>query len=171
MNFIVWLLRILHIGAGILWAGGALQMMFFIGPTIAATAKAGEQFSGYLMGRLRLHVFMTIAAATTVIAGGILYWIDSEGFSSKWLYSSAGVGFGIGAGFGFIAFIFGAIFGNATAELGKIGAQIKDKPSSEQLGQIQALQNRIAFVSPIHMISMIICILFMAMSRYLYLIL
>jgi hypothetical protein len=169
MNFMIWLLRILHVGAGVLWAGGALTMAFFIGPTIAATAEAGKQFAAHLMTKLRFHIFMSIVAGTTVLAGAILYWIDSEGFSSSWVNSSAGIGFGIGAGFGLIAFVSGAIFGDALAKLSKIGSQIKGNPTSEQLGQLQALQKRIATAAPIHIVCMIIAILFMAMARYLHL--
>ena len=170
MNFVIWLLRILHVGAGVFWAGGALVMAFFVGPTIAATADAGRQFSAHLMGKLRLHTYMTYAALTTVLAGGFLYWIDSEGFSSAWMTSSAGIGFGIGAGFGLVAFVFGAIFGSTTAKLGQIGAQIKGSPTSEQLMQIQALQKRIAFTAPINTVSIILAVLFMSMARYLHLI-
>ncbi|NOT06013.1 MAG: hypothetical protein HOP27_15575 [Anaerolineales bacterium] len=170
MDLLVWLLRILHIGAGILWAGGAIQLAFFIGPTITATAEIGKQFSSHLMGRLRFRMFMTITATTTVLAGGMLYWIQSEGLSSAWLNSSAGIGFTIGAGFGLIAFVFGIIFGNATAKLSRISEQIDGKPTNEQREQIQNIQNQIAFVAPIHITSMIISVLFMAMARYLYLI-
>ena len=170
MDFIVWLLRILHITAGILWAGGAIQLAFFIGPTITATAEIGKQFSDHLMGKLRYRVFMTIMATTTVVAGGILYWRNSEGFTSAWMNSSAGIGFSIGAGFGLIAFIFGAILSNATAQLAHICKHIDSKPTNEQRLQIQNIQNQLAFVAPVHTTSMIISVLFMAMARYLYLI-
>ena len=170
MDFIVWLLRILHIAAGILWAGGAIQLAFFIGPTITATAEIGKQFSDHLMGRLRFRVFMTIMATTTVLAGSILYWRNSEGFTSAWMNSSAGIGFTIGAGFGLIAFMFGAILSNATAQLAHICKQIDSKPTNEQRLQIQNIQNQLAFVAPVHTTSMIISVLFMAMARYLYLI-
>ena len=84
--------------------------------------------------------------------------------------SSAGIGFTIGAGFGLIAFVFGLLFGNATARLSQLSAQIDSKPTEEQRAEIQNIQNQLAFVAPVHTTSMIISVLFMAMARYLYLI-
>ena len=110
--------------------------------------------------------FMIVAAASTVVAGGLLYWHDSNGLSSAWMHSNAGIGFGIGSVFGLIAFIFGAIFGASNAKLAQVGAQIQGKPSDEQMIQIQAIQKRIKTVSPIHVYSMILAMIFMATARY-----
>jgi len=166
MNILIIVLRLVHIFAAIIWGGGALIMEFFIGRSIAATGEAGQKFVQHLMNTVRMHKFMTVAAFATVLAGGWLYWIDSNGFSSAWMRSGAGIGFGIGAVFGLIAFVFGAIFGSSNAKLGEVGAQIKGKPTNEQLAQIQAIQKRIKTVSPIHIFSMILAIIFMAIARH-----
>lgn len=166
MNVLMLVLRIVHIFAGIVWGGGALVMEFFIGRTIAATGETGQKFVQHLMNKVRMHNFMTVAALCTVLAGALLYWIDSDGFSSGWLESGSGIGFGIGAAFGLVAFVFGAIFGSSNAKLAQMGAQIQGKPTSEQLSQIQAIQKRISTVSPIHVFSMILAMLFMATARY-----
>ena len=157
----------LHIVAGIIWGGGALIMEFFIGRTIMATGETGQIFAQHLMNKVRMHNFMTAMALSTVLAGGLLYWHDSNGLSSAWMNSSTGIGLGIGAGFGLIAFIFGAIFGASNAKLAQIGAQIQGKPTEEQLSQIQSIQKRIKTVSPIHVYSMLLAIIFMSISRYL----
>jgi uncharacterized membrane protein len=167
MNIAVITLRIIHIFGAVFWGGGALMMEFFVAPSIAATAEGGQQFARHLTNKIRIHVFMMVAAIATILAGTILYWRDSDGFSSAWMRSSAGIGFGIGAVFGIIAFIFGAIFGNTNAQLGKIGAEIKGKPTDQQLAKIQVLQKRAKRVSPIHVIGMILAMLFMAVARYL----
>lgn len=167
MNILVLALRLLHIVAGVIWGGGALIMEFFIGRTILATGESGQKFVQHLMNKIQMHKFMTMAAVTTVLAGSILYWLDSDGFSSAWMRSGAGIGFGIGAVFGLIAFVFGAIFGGSNAKLAEIGAQIQGKPTESQLAQIQALQKRIKTVSPIHTYSMIVAMIFMATARYL----
>jgi hypothetical protein len=80
--------------------------------------------------------------------------------------SSTGIGFGIGAIFGLIAFVFGAMFGASNAKLAQVGAQVQGKPTEEQLSQIQALQKRIRVVSPIHIYSMLLSMIFMATARY-----
>jgi hypothetical protein len=43
------------------------------------------------------------------IAGILLYWHDSQGFTSAWMHSGAGIGFTTGALLGLIAFIFGVL--------------------------------------------------------------
>jgi len=166
MNIYLLILRLVHIIAGIIWGGGALIMEFFISRTIAETGETGQKFVQHLMNKVRFHTFMTVMAFSTILAGALLYWHDSAGFSSAWMNSSAGIGFGIGAVFGLIAFVFGAIFGASNAKLGEVGSQIQGKPTAEQLAQIQAVQKRIKAVSPIHVYSMILAIIFMAIARY-----
>jgi uncharacterized membrane protein len=167
MNILVVVLRLFHIVAAVIWGGGALIMEFFIGRTIMATGEAGQRFAQHLMNKVKLHRFMTAAAFSTVAAGSILYWLDSNGFSSAWIRSSSGLGFGIGAIFGLVAFVFGANFGASNAKLAEIGAQIQGKPTEAQLTQIQAIQKRIKTVSPIHIFSIILAMIFMATARYL----
>jgi uncharacterized membrane protein len=167
MNILIVVLRLFHIVAAVIWGGGALIMEFFIGRTILATGESGQKFAQHLMNKIRMHKFMTMAAVSTVLAGAILYWFDSDGFSSAWMRSGTGIGFGIGAAFGLIAFVFGAIFGSSNAKLAEVGTQIQGKPTNEQLSQIQAFQKRIQTVSPIHIFCMILAMIFMATARYL----
>ncbi len=167
MNILMLVLRIFHIAGAMVWGGGALIMEFFIGRTILATGESGQKFAQHLMNKVRMHRFMTAAALSTVLAGVVLYWIDSNGFSSAWVRSGTGIGFGVGAVFGLVAFVSGAIFGASNAKLAAVGAQIQEKPTNEQLSQIQAIQKRIKTASPIHVFSMIVAMLLMATARYL----
>jgi uncharacterized membrane protein len=167
MNVLVVVLRIIHIFAAIFWGGGALTMEFFISPSVAAAGEGGQQVARHLTNKIRIHVFMMVAAISTVLAGTLLYWLDSDGFTTAWMRSPTGIGFAIGGIFGFVAFIFGAIFGNSNAQLGQLSAQIKGKPTEEQRTRIQLLQKRIQRVSPIHVTSTILAMLFMATARYL----
>jgi len=166
MVLVMLVLRLVHIFAAIVWGGGAILMAFFIGRGIDATAEAGQQFARYLINTLRIHIFMTVSAVMTLVAGTLLYWIDSQGFTSAWVRSGPGIGFGIGAVFGLVSFVTGAIFGNGMANLGRIGAQISGKPTPEQFAQIQAFQKRNKTVSPIHVVTMILAMIFMASARY-----
>jgi uncharacterized membrane protein len=166
MNIYLLVLRLVHIIAAIIWGGGALIMEFFIGRTVMGTGEIGQKFVQHLMNKLRFHNFMTSMAVLTILGGILLYWHDSNGFTSAWMKSSTGIGFTIGAVFGIIAFIFGAIFGAANAKLGQVGSQIQGKPTAEQLSEIGALQKRIKTVSPIHVYSMLLAMIFMATARY-----
>jgi uncharacterized membrane protein len=167
MNYLIWLLRIVHIVGGVFWVGGTLIMTFFIAPTIGATGEAGQRFVGHLMGDLKFSNRMSAAAGLTILAGLWLYWIDSEGFTSQWMNSGAGTGFGIGAAFALVGFIFGILLGRTTQAMAQLGAQMQGKPSPGQIEQIQSLQKKQATYSRISAASLIIAVIFMAIARYL----
>jgi uncharacterized membrane protein len=46
MIYLIWLLRIIHIVAGVFWVGGTLIMTFFVAPAIGATGESGQKFVG-----------------------------------------------------------------------------------------------------------------------------
>lgn len=167
MTYFIWLLRIIHILGGIFWVGGTLTMAFFIAPTVGATAEAGQKFVGHLMGNLKFSNRMAAAAGLTILAGFILYWIDSNGFTSPWMTSGAGRGFGIGAGFALVGFVFGLLVGRTTRAMAQLGAQIQGKPSSEQRTKIDALRKQQMTYSNITAVLLILAVIFMAIARYL----
>ena len=166
MTYFIWLLRIIHIVGGVFWVGGTLIMTFFIGPTIGATAEAGQRFVGHLMNNLKFSNRMSAAAGSTVAAGFILYWIDSHGFTSQWMHSGAGRGFGIGAGFALIGFVFGILVGQTTKAMARLGAQMQGKPSAEQLSQMQTIRKQQGTYSIITTVALILALVFMATARY-----
>ena len=168
MNILVVVLRLIHVISGVFWVGAGLVMFFFIGPTLGATAEAGQKFAQHLMLQTRFTTILTTSAILTVLAGSSLYWIDSGGLSSAWTHSGAGLGFAVGAFFGLIGLVFGAMVGNTNGALAKLGSQIQGKPTSEQLSQIGALRKRLSVVSPINAYSLIIATLLMAVARYLH---
>ena len=166
MIYLIWLLRIIHIVGGIFWVGGTLMMAFFIAPTVGATAEAGQKFIGHLMGNLKFSNRMTTAAGLTIVAGFILYWIDSAGFTSAWMSSGAGRGFGIGAAFALIGFVFGLLVGRTNKAMAALGARFQGKPSAEQMSQMQSLSKRQASLANTSAAMLIIATVFMAIARY-----
>jgi hypothetical protein len=141
-------------------------MTFFIVPTIGATAEAGQKFVGHLMNNMKFSNRMAAAAGLTILAGAILYWIDSQGFTSSWMTSGAGRGFGIGAGFALIGFVFGMLIGRTTKSMAELGAKFQGMPSPEQAAQMQALRKQQAAYSNVSVTTLIIALIFMAIARY-----
>jgi uncharacterized membrane protein len=160
-------LRVAHIISGILWAGGALALTLFVAPTMSATGEAGKQFAGHLMTKTRFTLYMTITGLTTVLAGTVLYGIDSNWFQSAWMMTGTGIGFGIGAVAGITAFIFGIMLGNTNGALAALGAQIQGKPTAEQANALQALLKRQKLASQGNLVFMFISIFMMASARLL----
>ena len=167
MNYLIMVLRVIHIFAGVFWVGGTLMMTFFIAPTIGATAEAGQKFIGHLMRELKFSQRMSAAAGLTILAGATLFWIDSDGFASAWTNSGAGRGFSTGAGFAIIGFIFGILVGRTTTAMAKLGAQFQGKPSPEQVSQMQALAKQQTTYARIASAALILAIIFMAIARIL----
>ena len=166
MIYLIWLLRIIHIVAGVFWVGGTLIMTFFIGPTLGAIGEPGQKFIGHLMNNLKFSSRMSAAAGSTLLAGFFLYWIDSQGFTSAWMSSGAGRGFGIGAAFALIGFVFGIMIGRTTKAMAQMGAQIQGKPSQEQMAQMQDLRKQQGTFSMIATITLVLALIFMAIARY-----
>jgi uncharacterized membrane protein len=167
MPTLVIVLRVFHIMGGMLWVGGALAVNFFVGPSIGATGDSGKQFAGYLMGKTRFTAVMTAGALVTVIAGFLLYGIDSAWFTSAWQSSGPGIGFSIGALFALVGLVTGIMNGNNNRALGRIGAQIQGKPTGEQAAQLEKVRKQQAWVVPVNSYSLLLAVFFMAIARYL----
>ena len=161
--YLVWLLRIIHIVAGVFWVGGTLIMTFFVGPTVGATGEAGQKFVGHLTNNLKFSNRMAIASGLTILAGFILYFRGGAAL----MESRFGIGLGIGAVFALIGFVAGMMIGRTIKAMAQLGAQMQGKPSPDQLAQMQALQKRQMTVSMISTISLILATVFMAIARYL----
>lgn len=159
------ILRFAHIVAGIFWAGGAVLMNFFIVPAIGATGDAGKQFAGHLMGKTSFSRFMTLSGVTTVLAGTYLYGVNSNWFSSGWMMSGQGIGFGIGAVAGIIALVFGLMIGSTNGKLAALGAQIQGKPTGEQLSALSALRKQQTFITIGNATCILISVVLMASAR------
>jgi uncharacterized membrane protein len=160
-------LRFLHIIAGIIWAGGAILMNLVIGPAIGATGDAGRQFAGHLMGKTAFSKIMLGSGLLTVLAGTFLYGLNSNWFSSRWMLTNQGIGFGIGAIAGILALGFGFMIGNTNSRLAALGSQIQGKPTDEQASTMGILRKRQVFVTNGNTICIIISISLMAGSRFL----
>jgi flagellar biosynthesis protein FlhB len=166
MIYLIWLLRIIHIVGGVFWVGGTLTMTFFIGPTVGAIGESGQKFVGHLMNNLKFSNRMSIAAGSTVLAGVILYILDARA-GSAWLRSSFAIGLGIGAIFALVGFITGIMIGRTTKAMAQLGAQFQGKPTPVQMTQMHAIQKQQRTYSLISVATLLVAVVFMAISRYL----
>ena len=166
MDYLKEFLRLVHIVGGAFWYGSAILMGFFISPTVSATGEAGQKFIGYLVKNKGITKVIATAAGLTVLAGGILYWIDSDGFRSAWTLSGTGLVFGIGGVFGLIGFIYGMQIGSNINKLVNVGSEVQGKPTDEQMSKIQAAQKKLGVVGPISSYSLIIAVICMALARF-----
>lgn len=167
MNWLFLVLRLVHIIGGVFWVGAALLMNFFVAPSMHATGDAGKKFIGHLVAKTRFSLVMSISAYATIIAGFLLYGLDSQWFTSGWLASSAAAGFGVGAVFALVGLGTGLMNGANNRKLGQLGAQIQGKPTPEQAAALGAIAKQQGWVVPVNSWSLLLSLFFMAIARYL----
>lgn len=170
MNFLVIILRLLHILAGVFWVGAALMLTFFISPTVGATQEAGQGFMRHFMGNTKFNLAMWTSAITAVVAGAILYWIDSNGFTSAWQSSGPGIGFGVSAVFALLGLITGVFQNRNSNAMAQLGGQIQSQggpPSPEQAARLQSLGKVLATGGILNVTFLVLATVGMAIARYL----
>ena len=167
MDYFMITLRLIHIFAGISWVGSALLMFFQVFPSINATDEAGQKVVQHLMMKGRLSSRLTAAGGLTILAGFLLYWLDSDGFTSSWSSSGPGIGFGIGGVAGLIGFIYGLMVGRYSKALVLLSSEIKDQPTSDQSDKLAALKISSGRASMLSTLFLIVAATFMAIARYL----
>ncbi len=166
MNILMIALRLIHIIGGVFWVGTSLLFDFFIIPSVRASGEAGQKSLGILITKTHLGEAHGISAILTALAGASLYWIDSQGFTSAWSRSAAGLGFGIGGIFGFLGVITGMLGALPLRTLAETAAQIQGSPTPEQKDKIQTAQKRLIVIGRIDSAVLILALTFMATARY-----
>jgi len=163
-------LRLIHIVAGVLWVGGAAFSFFFIEPTAAELGPDGEKFMQRIVVHRRLPIYFAVTSGLAVLAGLILYWIDSAGLRTTWILSGFGIAMTVGGLAALIAFLAGnfAIKPNVD-RLTSIGAEIRaagGPPSEAQLAELHAVQRRLRTIGLVDLILLIVAVIAMAGARY-----
>jgi uncharacterized membrane protein len=169
MNILVIVLRILHVIAGMLWAGGAIHYFLFIEPTAKATAPESQKFMGYLMTRKKWTDFMGAMSLVTILAGAALYYrLGSVDWG--WVTTGPGIGFTLGALAGIIVFAVGNLMiGPRIGRLGKLAQQIQvngGAPSAEQAASLNKLQKELERIGKLDFALISIAMLTMSTARY-----
>lgn len=168
--FLLNIFRLTHIVAGILWTGAAISYLFFVKPSVQSIGAAGPQFMQNLMGRRKYPVFMISTSLLTVLAGGVLFWVSSGGFTLSWISTGPGLGFTIGSLAALAAFFLGMFgIGPTAGKIAALGAQIAASaggPTPAQLNQMHTLEKKISGLENIEFILMAISLVTMATARY-----
>ena len=106
MAILMVILRFLHIGAGVYWAGTMIFAATMLAPSIGDAGPAGGAVMAALMKR-GMMTKIPAAAIVTILAGFGLYWNTSNHFDSQFMGSPFGITLGLGAVAALIAFGFG----------------------------------------------------------------
>ena len=162
-------LRLIHVGSAIMWAGGSIFIERFVEPTSNELGKASAPFYAGMMKR-GLTVYFPIVALLTVLAGSILYWIDANGNVIGYLTGGgAGTAFGIGGIAAWLGFLVGgAMIGPNASKLAKANAAMAESGETpELLAQVAAASKAIHTAGRFGLVMLAIAIVTMATARYL----
>jgi uncharacterized membrane protein len=163
-------LRMVHIGFGVFWAGGIMFMNFLVGPSISAAGPEGFRVMQELNKRRFFHVILG-AGALSILSGLDLVRRDSGNFAAGWFHSPMGIGISMGMVAAIVAFLIGLLAINpAMKRLGGLGAQMMAAAPEARAGfatQIDAARSRLIAFGMVGTLFIVIAVLAMATARYL----
>jgi uncharacterized membrane protein len=165
------LLRLVHVGSGILWVGGSVVFFLFVEPTASELGPDAEKFMQRMIVKRRLPIYFLVLSSLTVIAGLVLYWMDSDGLRAVWIGTSLGLALTVGGIAALIAFVGGnALIKPNIDRIAAIAASIKaggGPPSQAQLGELQAVQRRLRTIGLVDTVLLAVAVVAMVSARYL----
>jgi uncharacterized membrane protein len=143
MDYYMLVLRIVHVGAGVMWAGASWTVAGFLSPAVKATGESGQQVMQQVTGQQRLSDVIGISAALTTLAGALLLWRDSAGLAPAWFRTGPGLALTFGALAGLATFFLG-LFGHRrlSARMAAVAGQINSAdgpPDPALLAELQSL--------------------------------
>ncbi len=162
-------LRLVHILAGVFWAGANFMMAGFVNPSVKGSAPESGKFMQYLAQKSGFPRFAEVSGWLTILAGLALYWIISGGFQPEWFATRRGLVLTIGGLLAIAAMIISyAMQKPAAKQLGVLGQEIQASggpPNPEQLAAVQAQQKKLARGGQWAAILLAISVIGMALSR------
>ncbi len=164
--------RLIHIAAGVAWAGSVFLFVVFVQPSAAAIAPAGAPFMAELLGKRKLVDRILMLAVGTIVGGLFLYWKDWHLYGSlgDWIGSRFGLGLTIGAISAIVAFLIGLVGTRPGVErlmaLARQAAAAGGPPSPELGAEIARLQGRLKVLARSNLAFVSIAVLAMASARY-----
>jgi uncharacterized membrane protein len=163
------ILRLIHILAGIFWAGTAFLVAGFLVPTARARGREGGLFLQDLMLKRRLSDSLGVAMLLTVLSGLGMYIRLAVASHGTWPRTPPGIAYGVGAVAAIAAGVVGAYVGGAgSRRMAAIGASIgPGGPSPEQQSEMGRLQARIGVGTRIAAGLLALAASAMAAGRYL----
>lgn len=165
MDILSMVLRVLHIFGAVAWVGATWMVVFFVEPTVRALGPEGGKFMNYMATTRRYPLYISIAAAVTLLAGIVLYGIH---WGPVW-NTPMGLTFLIGGLIGIAGGVVGGMTGGVTGRMTKLGGEMAQQgkpPSPEQLTEMSALQARLRSLARVTAILTSIALFLMAIARY-----
>lgn len=165
------ILRIIHIGAGVIWAGAAFMITFVMQPNLARKGPDGPRQLGQLLMQGKYSLAMGVVGVLTVLSGILLWLRNTAWFAAiNWAQTGTGVTFTVGAVLGILALIVGGAFiSPASARMGRIGAELAQQqgpPPPEKLAEMQQTGKKLQASSLVNGVLLVLTVIAMATAQY-----
>jgi uncharacterized membrane protein len=165
------ILRVLHIGFGVFWAGSVFSFVLFIAKAVKASGPEGGKFMQQL-GKTGYPIAVMIAAIISILAGILLIAKLSAGFQEAWFTTAYAKVLSTGAVLAIIAFIIGFTVNRpAAARINAISsamAKAGGPPTPEQMQELATLRKKLFTGSNIIAVLLTFVVLAMSIFRYVY---
>ena len=163
-------LRLAHVVAGAAWVGGAFVMILLVTRTARMRGADGDAFVTTLLTEGKAARYFEIAAITTVLAGGLLYFRASGGFQLAWITSPSGIGFTIGALAAIVSLVWGGlVVGPAGKRAAAIQADVAaagGAASPVQASELDAIRKKLTTFGIADLALLGTAVITMATARY-----
>jgi uncharacterized membrane protein len=164
--------RIVHVLAGVFWAGAVYMLVVFVQPSVAAIAPAGAPFMAELLGKRRLVDVLIGLGSATVVGGLFLYWHDWHLYDSfgTWIGTRFGATLTVGAVAAILALVIGILGTRPNVvrllAMGRNVAESGGPASPEVAAEIGRTQDRLKVFARISFGLIVLAALAMALARY-----
>jgi uncharacterized membrane protein len=165
------ILRILHIGFGVFWAGSVFSFVLFIAKAVKASGPEGGKFMQQL-GKTGYPIVVMITAIISILAGVLLIAKLSSGFQASWFTTTYAQVLTTGGVLAIIAFIIGFTVNRpVAARINAISdaiAKAGGPPTPEQMQELGALRKKLFTGSNVIAVLLAFVVLAMSIFRYVY---
>jgi uncharacterized membrane protein len=167
MDPLLVILRLLHVGLGIFWAGAIFFVVLFLEPSVRGAGPAGGAVMKGILDR-RFMIVLPTVALLTLITG---FWLYFRLWGGPAAASPAGMTLGLGGVAATIAFLIGYVIMRPAQlkalKLGSAVAQMPDGPErANATAEMDRLRGRGRNAARIVAVLLAIAVVTMAVGRY-----
>jgi uncharacterized membrane protein len=170
MSVVLIILRLIHILAGVYWAGTMFFFVTFLEPSLRSMGPDGGKVMIRFFERGYLKL-IPIVAILTILSGLWLLWRQSAGFDAVYMGSTLGMAFSTGGLLAIVAFIIGiAVTRPAAARIWELSGQVPQATSEEVrnslMAEIGKNRARTVISARIIVVLLFMAVALMAIARY-----
>ena len=166
----IYALRLIHVFAGVFWAGAVFFVASFLLPSVEAAGPGAGPVMRQLDAVRKYPTKVFIVALVTVLSGLWLYYRNNSMSAGAFARSHSGMTYGVGAIAALLTLpIGGLMLAPAAARLAEIGAAVQaggGKPTPEQAAEMGRQQGRMRFGTRLAASLLGVTVLTMALGRY-----